>query len=112
MYMDFPYYTFDHTLSGVGTVAAVATLAPTLFNKLGQASLVPWERGYKGQAAPFVASVTYAVTCVHLRLMYTIRLNLGSEMAQYKANADFQRDYYKQRKLAGRSPWNDNEFSI
>ena len=25
-------------------------------------------------------------------------------MARYEANADFQRDYYKRRKLAGRSP--------
>ena len=29
-----------------------------------------------------------------------------------KANADFQRDYYKRRKLAGRSPGNDDEDSI
>ena len=33
-------------------------------------------------------------------------------MAGYEANADFQRDYYKQRKLAGRSPVNDDEVSI
>ena len=33
-------------------------------------------------------------------------------MARYEANADFQRDYYKRRKLAGRSPGNDNEVSI
>ena len=33
-------------------------------------------------------------------------------MARYEANADFQRDYYKRRKLAGRSPGNDDEVSI
>ena len=61
--------------SGVGTVAAVAALAATLFRpyinihnllrKLAQASLVLWERG---QAAS-VASVPYAVTCmkIHIR---------------------------------------------
>ena len=27
--------------------------------------------------------------------------NLGSEMARYEANTDYQRDYYKRRKLAG-----------
>ena len=32
-------------------------------------------------------------------------------MAWYEASADFQRDYYKQRKLAGRSPGNDDEVS-
>ena len=32
-------------------------------------------------------------------------------MAWYEANADFQRDYYKRRKLAGRSPGNDDEVS-
>ena len=33
-------------------------------------------------------------------------------MGQYEANADFQRDYYKQQKLAGRSPGNNDEVSI
>ena len=32
-------------------------------------------------------------------------------MAWYEASADFQRDYYKRRKLAGRSPGNDDEVS-
>ena len=32
-------------------------------------------------------------------------------MARYDANADFQRDYYKRRKLAGRSPGDDYEVS-
>ena len=32
-------------------------------------------------------------------------------MARYEANTDFQRDYYKRRKLAGRSSVND-EVSI
>ena len=32
-------------------------------------------------------------------------------MAWYEASADFQRDYYKRRKLAGRSPGNDGEVS-
>ena len=30
-------------------------------------------------------------------------------MAWYEANTDFQREYYKRRKLAGRSPGNDDE---
>ena len=38
--------------------------------------------------------------------------NLCSEMGRYEANADFQRDYYKQQKLAGRSPGNNDEVSI
>ena len=29
-------------------------------------------------------------------------------MPRYETNADFQRDYYKRRKLAGRSPGNDD----
>ena len=33
-------------------------------------------------------------------------------MARYEANADFQRDYYKRRKLAARSLGNDNEVSV
>ena len=33
-------------------------------------------------------------------------------MDGYEANAHFQRDYYKRRKLAGRSPGNDDEVSI
>ena len=33
-------------------------------------------------------------------------------MAPYVANADFQRDYYKLRKLAEQSPGNDDEISI
>ena len=33
-------------------------------------------------------------------------------MAWYKGNADFQRDYYKRRKLARQSPRNDDEVSI
>ena len=33
-------------------------------------------------------------------------------MAQYQANADLQRDYYKQQKLTGRSPGNNDEVSI
>ena len=33
-------------------------------------------------------------------------------MVWYKANADLQRDYYKRRKLAGRSPENDDKVSI
>ena len=37
--------------------------------------------------------------------------NVGSEIALYEANADFQRDYYKRRKLAGWSPGNDDEVS-
>ena len=37
--------------------------------------------------------------------------NLGSEMARYEANEVFKRDYCKWRKLAGRSPVNDNEVS-
>ena len=32
-------------------------------------------------------------------------------MAWYEASADFQRDYYKRRKLAGRSPGNDDGVS-
>ena len=35
-----------------------------------------------------------------------------SKMARYEANVDFQRDYYKRRKLAGRSPGNDSKVSI
>ena len=39
--------------------------------------------------------------------------NLDSEMAWYEANADYQRDYYKRRKLVGRrSPGNDDEVSV
>ena len=33
-------------------------------------------------------------------------------MARYEANADFQRDHYKQSKLAGWSSGNDDEVSI
>ena len=33
-------------------------------------------------------------------------------MAQYEANADFPREYYKRRKVAGQSPGNDDEVSI
>ena len=64
--------------------------------------------------ASFVASVSYAVTWAHSRLNGTLYgdLNLGTELARYEANADFQRDYYKRRKLAGRSPGNDDKVSI
>ena len=31
---------------------------------------------------------------------------------RYEANADFQREYYKRRKLAGRSPGDDDEVII
>ena len=61
--------------SGVGTVAAVAALAATLFrpcinihnlhDQLAVASLV--------LSSLFVASVSYAVTCIHFRLKYTIK---------------------------------------
>ena len=33
-------------------------------------------------------------------------------MARYEANTDFQRDYYKRRRLAGRSPGNDDKVSV
>ena len=38
--------------------------------------------------------------------------NLAIEMARYEANADFQRDYYKRRELAGRSLGNNDEVNI
>ena len=38
--------------------------------------------------------------------------NLGNEMARFEANSDFQRDYYKRRKLARRSPGADDEVSV
>ena len=44
-------------------------------------------------------------------MCYTSDPNLGSGMARYEANADFQRDNYKRRKLAGRSPGNDDDVS-
>ena len=47
-----------------------------------------------------------------IKVHYKGDRNLGSEMARHEANADFQRDYYKRRKLAGRSPGNDDEVSI
>ena len=54
----------------------------------------------------FVASVSYAVTCMHFRLKYTIKVIeiltakwLGTKLMQI-----FQRDCYKRQKLAGWSP--------
>ena len=53
--------------SGIGIIVAVAALATTLFR-------------------------LYINIKVHCK---PGDRNLGSEMAQYEANADFQRDYYK-----------------
>ena len=57
-------------------------------------------------AVPSIGALTMLMMAV---LLFA---SLGSEMARYEANADFQGDYYKRRKLARWSPGNDDNVSI
>ena len=70
--------------SGVETVAAIPALACVKL-LLAQASL----RSMGMRLSSSSLFVSYAVTCVHFHLKYTINRNLGGEMAWYKAKVHF-----------------------
>ena len=75
--------------------------------------IMQWRRNPTGHSRPLHFLDRKPVRQVSLSLS-TLQgdQNLGSEMARYEANANFQRDYYKRRKLVGRSPGNDDKVSI
>ena len=61
----------------------------------------------KSTSSLFLASVSYAVTCIHFCLKYTVKQsNLGSEMARYEAIMHI----FKEMK-AGQSPGNDDKVT-
>ena len=63
------------------------------------------------KSSSFVPSVSYVVTCFKENCK-VIEISAVRWLDRYEANADFQRDYYKRRKLARRFPGNDDEVSI